>query len=111
MSASVAANSQRPGKSNLGLGIARAPAGTQLMSSHADDGLLTILYHITPFIEIPAPVPGGWALIEMAEYLHIVNVGEALERLSEGRPRSAPHRITQVEGDNHLITYYLRTDS
>ena len=110
VSGSIAANGQQPGKSNLGLGIARAPNGTQLMSSHADDGLLTILYHITPFIEIPASVPGGWARIEMTDDLHIINVGEALEKLSEGRLKSALHRITQAEGHNHLITYYLHAD-
>lgn len=103
----AAVDANRPGKSNLGLGVARAAAGTALMSAHADDGLLTILYHITPFIEAPDRSPEDWALIEMAEGLHIVNVGDALTKLSAGRLKSAPHRIIQAEGPNNLITYYL----
>lgn len=104
-------NDRAPGKSNLGLGIATAPPGTSLMSSHVDDGLLTLLYHITPFVEIRSDPGMPWSNVEMIEGCHIVNVGSALQELSSGKLRAAEHRIVQAQGDNHLVTYYLHANS
>lgn len=108
---SAVSNPKNPGKSNLGLGLAAAPMGTSLMSSHADDGILTILYYDVPFLEILEPASQEWKLVEVVEGLQVVNVGEDFRKLSGGRLKAALHRVTQAEGENHLIIYYLHLGS
>lgn len=102
---------KKPGKSNLGLGLAAAPAGTALMSSHADDGILTILYYDVPFLEVLEPTTQEWKAVEVIKGLHIVNIGESFRTISDGRLKAALHRVTQAEGDNNLIIYYLHQGS
>ena len=100
-------NPSKPGKSNLTLGLASAPAGTDLIPSHADSGIITILYYDTPTLEILEPVTQEWEVVQPVEGLHVVYVGQALQALSNGRLVAALHRVKQPKDSTAMVVYLL----
>ncbi len=62
---------------------------------HTDYGLVTVLAHDgTPGLEVHTP--DGWVAAPARTDAFIVNVGDMLEKLTAGRYRSTPHRVTNA---------------
>ncbi|KAJ6789154.1 hypothetical protein PWT90_06030 [Aphanocladium album] len=100
-------NPERPGISNVCLGLADGLPGTALMGSHLDDDLLTITFYDEPFLEILDEKDSQWKLVEVFEHLPIVNVGTTLQRASNNRLRAPYHRVVQTPSPINLIMYDL----
>ncbi|KAI1916882.1 hypothetical protein LOZ12_003167 [Ophidiomyces ophidiicola] len=84
-------------------------------SEQTDGGTLTLRLCNTPIIEIQDEAnPDGWSLIQPPEGHAIVNVGNCLEKLSDGKFKSAPYRIGQIADgtmDRRCIVYSLRPET
>lgn len=96
-----------PGRSNLCLGLAAAPAGTPLVDRHVDSDLLTMTFYDEPFLEVQQPTTGEWKVVDIGENLPIVNIGTSFQRASENRLRAALHGVRQSEKEINLIMYDL----
>lgn len=100
-------NTKSPGLSNLCLGLATATAGTELMSSHLDEDLLTITFYEESFLEVRDKVTGEWRLVEAFMNMPIVNIGETFQKVSNGRFHAPFHRVKQTKRQIDLIMYDL----
>ena len=82
-----------------------------LMRSHADPGLLTLtLASDPPGLEILDRGTGRWTAVEALCACGdlIVLCGEALELVSGGRYRAAPHRVASAPRPRLSVVYELR---
>lgn len=80
-------------------------------SEHKDGGTLTLLYCDDYTTELQDVETGIWGFIQPKKGHAIVNVSNALETLSEGKLRSALHRVGQPTPgvkDRRCVLYYLR---
>lgn len=80
-------------------------------SEHKDGGTLTLLYCDDYTTELQDVETGAWGFIEPKKGHAIVNVSNALETLSEGKLRSALHRVGQPTPgvkERRCVLYYLR---
>lgn len=107
----VVDNPKNPGRSNMCLGLATAPAGTSLMGSHLDEDLLTITFYDEPFLEVLERTSQEWKLVEVFENLPIVNIGDSFQSVSNGRLFTPFHRVKQSQREINLVMYDLNVGS
>jgi isopenicillin N synthase-like dioxygenase len=74
------------------------------MAAHYDDNLLTLLHQSTPrngFAALQVMLPGEtrWRAIEPDDRYFVVNVGDALMYLTEGRAIATKHRVATPPPD------------
>jgi isopenicillin N synthase-like dioxygenase len=78
------------------------PAGDEGwgVAEHTDYGLLTILAHDgTPGLQVRSPHdPDHWIDVPAVEGTFVVNLGDMLDRMTQGRYRSTPHRVRHATG-------------
>jgi isopenicillin N synthase-like dioxygenase len=96
-----------PGDSNMCLGIASARAGLEILGDHLDEDILTITYYDEPFLEVQDRKTGVWGLVDVNDHMPIVNVGDELQKASEGKFYAPPHRVVQSPKEINLIMYDL----
>ena len=96
-----------PGDSNMCLGIASARAGMEILGDHLDEDILTITYYDEPFLEVQDRKTGEWGLVDVNEHMPIVNVGDELQKASEGKFYAPPHRVVQSPKEINLVMYDL----
>ena len=81
--------------------------GTWGVGEHTDYGLLTLLATDgNDGLEIHSP--HGWQMISAPPEVIFVNIGDMLERLSNGRMRSTPHRVrASAQQDRLSFPFFL----
>ncbi len=73
-------------------------SGGVRMAAHYDDNLLTFLHQSTPengfsALQVMLPGEGEWRSVEPDDRYFVVNVGESLMYLTEGRALATKHRV------------------
>lgn len=87
-----------------GASSAAAPRAREMVSAHSDTGLLTLLAYGSSGmrgLELRDP-SGSWLHVEdgsLPEGALLLNVGDMLHRLTNGRFLSTPHRVVERGGD------------
>jgi len=82
-----------------------------LSSEHTDRGTLTLLFCNMFTTELYVLETGEWKFIVPKDRCAIVNVGDALQRFSDGQFMSCLHRVGQPvpgAGERICVLYYLR---
>lgn len=103
--------------SNTGLKLVSHPSSARLCdvrdNLHTDGGTLTLLFYKEWSIHAFSRKEGLWAFIPPLETCVLVNVANALQKISGGRLHSPEHRATQpIDGakDRYFVTYLLRPE-
>lgn len=96
-----------PGLSNLYLAISKVERGKFIMTSHRDDGFLTLTFYDEPFLEVLDRETEEWKLVDVNKHMPIVNVGEELEANSKGRLHAPYHQCYQGDNEIDLIMFDL----
>ena len=83
-------------------------------NKHTDNGSLTLLFANQPGLEILSPKTGIWSKVNSQRGHAVVNVGDTLRFLSEGRFYSSIHRAAPTFGplqqQRLVIGYFLRAE-
>ncbi|OIW29213.1 para-aminobenzoate synthase [Coniochaeta ligniaria NRRL 30616] len=97
----------KPGLSNLYLAISKAKRGTFIMTTHTDDGFLTLTFYNEPFNEVLDRETNEWKRVDVNRHMPIVNVGDQLQKNSGDKLYSPIHRCYQDENEIDLIMFDL----
>jgi isopenicillin N synthase-like dioxygenase len=85
----------------------RASIDSWGVAEHTDYGLLTVLAQDQlGGLEVARP-RGGWIAVEPRPGMFVCNLGDMLERLTNGRYRSTPHRVRNTSGQGRLSFPYF----
>ncbi len=73
------------------------------VGEHTDYGLLTLLVHDgTPGLEVRTPDAQEWIEVPSDPELIVCNLGDMLDRMTEGRYRSTAHRVRNLADHDRL---------
>ncbi|KAJ5939991.1 hypothetical protein N7516_000159 [Penicillium verrucosum] len=91
-----------------------APSKAVGHNEHNDMGTLTFLLAAQWGLQVRDPLDGIWKYVRPSPTRAVVNVGDSLNFISEGRLLSAMHRVIQINDGNHSdrysIAFFLRPD-
>ena len=77
------------------------------VGEHTDYGLLTLLAQDSSGgLEVRTP-DGNWLAVPAERGVLVCNIGDMLDRLTEGRYRSTPHRVRNTSGTSRLSFPYF----
>lgn len=77
------------------------------VGEHTDYGLLTLLAQdALGGLQVRSPA-GAWLDVPAERGVLVCNIGDMLDRLTEGRYRSTPHRVRNVSGASRLSFPYF----
>lgn len=77
------------------------------VGEHTDYGLLTLLAQDdNPGLQVRSP-DGNWIDVPAEPNVFVCNIGDMLDRLTEGRYRSTPHRVRNTTGAERLSFPYF----
>jgi len=77
------------------------------VGEHTDYGLLTLLAQdVHGGLQVRTPA-GAWLDVPAEPGVLVCNIGDMLDRLTEGRYRSTPHRVRNVTGESRLSFPYF----
>jgi isopenicillin N synthase-like dioxygenase len=76
------------------------------VGEHTDYGLLTLLAQ-DDLGGLQVRTPTGWVDVPAEPGVLVCNIGDMLDRLTEGRYRSTPHRVRNVSGRSRLSFPYF----
>jgi isopenicillin N synthase-like dioxygenase len=85
-----------------------APDGGWGVAEHTDYGLLTILAQ-DDHAGLEVRGPDGWIEVPARPDVLVVNLGDMLDRMTEGRYRSTPHRV-RTTGDGERLSFPFFVD-
>lgn len=118
LSAEFAAYHRVDQPSDTGLKIVRAPSLARLSdvieNLHTDGGTITLLFYREWGIHAFLRDAGVWAFMPPLDGCALINVGNSLQRISEGRFHSPEHRVTQpFDGvqERIYLSYFLRPET
>ncbi|MET0910456.1 MAG: 2-oxoglutarate and iron-dependent oxygenase domain-containing protein [Ilumatobacteraceae bacterium] len=77
------------------------------VAEHTDYGLLTVLAQDELGGLEVARRDGGWTIVEPVAGMFVCNLGDMLERLTNGRYRSTPHRVRNTSTRGRLSFPYF----
>jgi len=91
--------------------IFRYPAGPAELDAdewgvgeHTDYGLVTILAHDgTPGLQVRSR--SGWIEVPALPDTFVINLGDMLDRMTQGRYRSTPHRVRRTVGPRDRLSF------
>lgn len=98
---------EKPGLSNLYLAISKAKPDTFIMTTHTDDGFLTLTFYDEPFNEVLDRTTQEWKRIEVNRHMPLINAGDQLQKNSNNRLYSPIHRCYQDKNEIDLIMFDL----
>jgi isopenicillin N synthase-like dioxygenase len=81
---------------------------------HTDSGTLTLLFYKDWGIYAFLPDKNTWAFTPPLEGCALINVGDSLQTLSDGKLHSPKHGVTQpFDGamDRYYLSYFLRPET
>lgn len=112
-------NFHRPGKaSGSGLKFESVPTVEHLEdvppSEHTDGGSITMLYCEKYTTQLQMADGGEWLFIEPKSGMAIVNIADALQKVSDGKLKSKLHRVGQPTPgvtQRPTVLYYLRPET
>jgi isopenicillin N synthase-like dioxygenase len=90
-----------------------ANAGTFAAGAHSDYGGLTILKTLddVPGLEIYDEANASWIAVPPRDDAFVVNIGDLLERWSNGRLKSTKHRVmTAGDVERHSVAFFFEPD-
>ena len=81
--------------------------GGMFVNAHSDHSFLTLLpISRVPGLQVRTP-EGNWIDVKHHEGAIVVNTGEWLNRLSNGRLIATPHRVTQPEEERISVPFFM----
>ena len=83
-------------------------------SEHTDSGSITLLYCEKYTTQLQMADGGEWLFIEPKPGMAIVNIADALQKVSDGRLKSKLHRVGQPTSgvvQRPCVLYYLRPET
>lgn len=118
LSASYAIHHRTSQRSDTGLKLVSHPSMAKLSdvveTLHTDSGTLTLLFYEDWGIHAFLRNANKWAFTPPMEGCALINVGDSLQRLSDGKLHSPRHRVTQpVDGakNRYYLSYFLRPET
>ena len=118
LSSDFAAHHRADQPSDTGLKLVSHPSLARLSdvgeSLHTDSGTLTLLFFEKVSIHAFLPDSNMWAFTPPLEGCALINVGNALQRLSDGKLHSPKHRVTQPSDgakERYFLSYFLRPEN
>ena len=77
------------------------------VSPHTDFGCLSLLFQREPGLHVQTK-QGQWEMVDILSDTIVVNVGDLMERWSNGKFRSVPHYVKNLESqDRHSIVFFV----
>ena len=118
LSADFAAYHRADQPSDTGLKMVSSPSLAKSSdvgdSLHTDSGTITLLFYKEWGIHAFLRDAGIWAFIPPLDGCALINVGNSLQRISEGKFHSPEHRVTQpFDGvkNRYYLSYFLRPET
>ena len=77
------------------------------VSPHTDFGCLSLLFQREPGLHVQTN-QGKWKMVDILPDTIVVNIGDLMERWSNGKFRSVPHYVKNLEPqDRHSIVFFV----
>lgn len=86
------------------------PANQLGAGAHTDYGMLTLLFQRgVGGLEVQTD-SGDWQMVEPSSDAVVINTGDLMERWTNGKFRSTPHRVRQIQGNPERFSIALFVD-
>ncbi|KAJ9605438.1 hypothetical protein H2200_010095 [Cladophialophora chaetospira] len=92
------------------------PAETITLGEHTDFGSVTVLFNQLGGLQVLAPNKRDWEYVRPRPECAVINLGDSLIKLLDGRLYSAVHRVVAPPGEQgdlmrHSVVYFSRPNS